>query len=71
MLLPPASPKLQPVERVWPMGDEPVANRVLADLGALEAAPVARRQTLRGARTTIHALTNYWWWPVDDAPPST
>jgi hypothetical protein len=29
VLLPPSSPELQLVERVWPLVDEPLANRVL------------------------------------------
>lgn len=30
--LPPASPELQPAERLWPLVNEPVANRTVADL---------------------------------------
>lgn len=61
--LPPASPELQPVERVWPLLDEPVANRSFADLDALEAVLALRSQTLRADRATIKAHTRFHWWP--------
>jgi hypothetical protein len=32
VVLPPASPELQPAQRRWPLHDEPVVNRVVADL---------------------------------------
>jgi transposase len=63
--LPPASPELQPAERLWPLVNEAVANRSFADLDALEAVLVARCQTLRADPTTIHDLTCYGWWPSD------
>jgi hypothetical protein len=63
--LPSASPELQPAERLWPLLDEAVANRAFATLDALETVLVARCRTLRAARTTIHDLTCYGWWPSD------
>jgi hypothetical protein len=59
--LPPASPELQPAERLWPLVNEVVANRTFADLDALEAALVARCQTLRADRRTVKAHTCYHW----------
>jgi hypothetical protein len=35
-MLPSHSPELMPAERLWPLVDEPVANRRLEDLGELE-----------------------------------
>lgn len=61
--LPPASPELQPAERLWPLVDEVVANRTFADLDALEAVLVPRCQTLRADRRTVKAHTRYYWWP--------
>lgn len=61
--LPPLSPELQPAERLWPLVDEPVANRSFANLDALEAILVERCQTLRADRTTIRAHTHFHWWP--------
>ena len=57
--LPPASPELQPAERLWPLVNEVVATRTFADLTALEAALVARCQTLRTDRSTVKAHTRY------------
>lgn len=68
--LPPASPELQPAERLWPLVNEAVANRAFADLDALEAVLVARCRTLRADRATIRDLTCYHWWP-SDAPLAT
>ena len=37
VFLPPSSPELQPAERLWPLGDEPIANRHFATPGDLNA----------------------------------
>lgn len=63
--LPPASPELQPAERLWPLVNEAVANRTFTDLDALEAVLVDRCRTLRADRTTIRSVTRYAWWPTD------
>jgi len=61
--LPPASPELQPAERLWPLLDEPVANRAFADLDELEGVLVARCRALERARPTVKAHTRFHWWP--------
>lgn len=66
--LPPASPELQPAERLWPLLDEPVANQTFADLDALETVLVTRCQVLTAARRTIKAHTRYHWWPRERRP---
>lgn len=71
VLLPPASPELQPVERLWPLLDEPVANRTFPDLAALETVLVDRGRTLRADRRTIKAHTRYHWWPRERRPQMT
>lgn len=63
--LPPASPELQPAERLWPLVNEPVATRTFADLDALEDVLVTRCRTLRADRPTVSALTQYWGWPSE------
>ena len=63
--LPPASPELQPAERLWPLVNEPVANRTLVDLDALEDVLVTRCQALRADPQPISKLTRYRWWPSD------
>lgn len=69
--LPPASPELQPAERLWPLLDEVVANRTFTDLDALEAVLVPRCQTLRADRRTVKAHTRYHWWPHERRPRRT
>lgn len=60
-----SSPELQPAERLWPLVNEPVANRTFADLDALEEVLVTRCQTLRADPDPITHLTPYRWWPSD------
>lgn len=68
VFLPPASPELQPVERLWSLVDEPVANRTFADLDELEDVLVTRCQTLRASRARLKAHTRYHWWPRERRP---
>lgn len=65
VFLPPASPELQPAERLWPLVNEPVANRAFADLDALADVLVTRCRTLRADQPAIRGLTDYWWWPSE------
>jgi len=67
--LPPASPELQPAERLWPVVNEPIATRVFADLDALADILVTRCRTLRADRRASRALTHYWSWPSDHPAP--
>jgi transposase len=69
IFLPPASPELHPVERVWRLVDEPVANRMFADRDELEAVLGTRCQTLRADRRTIKAHTRYHWWALERRRP--
>ncbi len=66
--LPPASPELQPAERLWPLLDEVVANRTFADLDDLAALLVTRCRTLRADRRTVKRHTRYHWWPHERRP---
>jgi len=66
--LPPASPELQPAERLWGLVDEPVANRTFPDLDALEATLVTRCRVLERQRRAIKARTRYHWWPRERRP---
>jgi transposase len=71
VVLPPGSPEVQPVERVWSLVDEPVANCTFADLDELEAVLVARCRTLRADRRTIKAHIRYHWLPRERCPRNT
>ena len=62
--LPPYSPELQPVERVWTLTDEPLANRTFADIAELEAVQARRCLGLREQRAAIRAHTRFHWWPA-------
>jgi DDE superfamily endonuclease len=66
--LPAYSPELQPAERLWPLVDEPIANRVFPDLDALETVLVDRCRTLEAAPHRLHAHTLFHWWPAE--PPA-
>jgi DDE superfamily endonuclease len=68
VLLPSASPELQPAERLWPLLDEPVANRAFPDLDALEAVLVDRCRTLEADPDRLKAHTHFHWWPPDPPP---
>jgi hypothetical protein len=68
--LPPYSPELQPAERLWPLVDEAVANRAVADLAALEDALADRCRALRADPATIRAHTRFAWWPADPIAPT-
>lgn len=63
VFLPPYSPELQPAERLWPLVDEPIANRAVADLDALETVLVERCRALAGDRSRLKAQTRFHWWP--------
>jgi len=66
--LPAYSPELQPAERLWPLVDEPIANRAFATLDELEAVLVDRCRTLETERDRLHAHTSYHWWPSEPSP---
>ena len=61
--LPARSPELQPVERLWPLTNEGVANTLCADLAELEQA-LGRRCVVRaGQPELLRSSTLYHWWP--------
>lgn len=63
------SPELQPAERLWPLTNEPLANRVFPDLGALDAVLAARCVDLAEHPERVRALTRFHWWPRLDSMP--
>jgi hypothetical protein len=68
VFLPALSPELQPAERLWPLVNEPVANRAFADLDALEAVLVDRCRRLEADRPHLAAHTRFAWWPAEPSP---
>ncbi len=61
--LPSGSPELQPVERLWPLTNEAVANGHFEEIEELEEALVECCLELLDQTHTIRDLTNYHWWP--------
>lgn len=61
--LPARSPELQPAERLWPLANEAVANRLFEELDQLEEALVERCVALLEETELIRSLTLYHWWP--------
>ena len=62
--LPAYCPELQPAERLWPLTNEGVANRLFPTLDALEDALVARLGTLIAQPALVRSYTAYHWWPA-------
>lgn len=60
--LPAYSPELQPCERLWPLVREPLANRVLEDIEALEEAVCQRCCEIDAIPTHVSKRTDFHWW---------
>lgn len=67
VFMPSHSPELQPAERLWPLTNEPVANRTFKTLEQLEEVVYSRCQTLLQQTELIRGLTNFYWWPQTSA----
>lgn len=61
--LPKGSPELQPAERLWPLTNEAIANRLFEEIEQIEEALVKRCVELLDQAQIIRDLTNYHWWP--------
>ncbi len=62
--LPARSPELlQPAERLWPLVNEAVANRLFEDLDELEEVLLERCVALLKRTELIRSYTLYHWWP--------
>ncbi len=67
--LPPYSPELQPAERLWPLVDEPLANRAFTTLPALDAVLGDRCVYLADHPAVVCGYTAFHWWPPNTALP--
>jgi transposase len=65
--LPSGSPELQPEERLWPLTNEALANRLFEKISEMEQALVERCVQLLDQAETIRDLINYHWWPQEAA----
>ena len=61
--LPPYSPELQPAERLWPLTNQPLANRAFANLTALDAVLADQCVRLAEQPERVRAQTLFHWWP--------
>ncbi len=61
--LPAGSPELQPAERLWPLTNEAIVNRLFEEIEEMEEALVERCVQLLDQAEAIRRLTNYHWWP--------
>ena len=59
--LPAYCPELQPAERLWPLCDEGLANKLFATIGDLENAVADRVVKIKDE--AVRRLTRYYWWP--------
>jgi transposase len=66
--LPPGSPELMPAERLWPLTNEALANGLFEEIEEVEEALVQRCVELLVQPEAIRELTNYHWWPQEEAP---
>ena len=64
IFLPAYSPELQPAERLWPLVDEPLANRAFRTLTELERVLEDRCVRLTQMSAVIRAHTLFHWWPL-------
>jgi hypothetical protein len=53
-----------PAERLWPLTNEGVANRLFEEIEELEEALVERCVQLLDQPEAIRELTSYHWWPA-------
>mgnify|MGYP005844801823 CR=1 FL=1 len=67
IFLPPYSPELQPVERVWPLVNEAVANRYFPTLEEMMEAVAERCRILQADPKTLQRHTLFHWWPTAKA----
>jgi hypothetical protein len=66
--LPPYSPELQPVERLWPLLREALANRPVANLSQLEARLIHRVKALKPRKDYLSGLVQFHWWKDAERP---
>jgi hypothetical protein len=59
--LPAYSPELQPAERLWPLTNEPIANRSFESLDELEVVLFERCRRLLQQQELIRGLTFFHW----------
>ncbi len=62
------TPELQPAEHLWPLIDEPLANKHFDTIDDLDAVVALRCRDLNFDRSLIAQHTGFHWWPKSAAP---
>ena len=65
---PARTPELQPAEHLWPLVDEPLANKYFDTIDDLETVVAQRCCDLNFDRNLIAQHTGFHWWPKSVAP---
>ncbi len=68
VFLPPYTPELQPAETLWELVDEPLVNKHIASIEALENIVANRCRDLVNQRAIIKSRTGFHWWPKIASP---
>lgn len=68
VFLPPYTPELQPAERLWPLVDEPIANRCFETLADIDAVLADRCRQLVNDPSQVAEKANFAWWPKPSQP---
>ncbi len=63
LFLPAPSPELQLAERLWPLANEPLANRVFTSLDELQQVQADRCRWLQAHPEISRGRTAFHWWP--------
>lgn len=66
LFLPSHSPELQPAERLWPLSNEPLANRVFSSLDELQDVQAERCCWLQAHPDIVRGRVSFHWWPSLD-----
>jgi hypothetical protein len=62
--MPSHSLELQPAQRLWPITNQPLANRTFENLDELEEVLFHRCKQLLQQQDLVRGLTNFYWWPL-------
>lgn len=68
VFLPPYSPELQPAEKLFPLVNEALANRLFKSIDELVEVLCVRLRTLQADPFLISGHTFFHWWPRDIQP---
>ncbi len=63
VFLPPYTPELQPAETLWALGDEPIVNKHVATIDALDEIIGQRCAALANQRDVIKNRAGFHWGP--------